>query len=74
MSENNTEIHQEVLYQKIGYNWHVFTIWNEEIYSCKIPSGIDPRVDKVSLIQLIEETTAWPQELKENIAKASTTV
>ncbi len=46
---------QEVLFQKLGNTWFVFTeIGNEMVYSA-LPTGLDPRVTKLELYDVIED-------------------
>jgi len=50
--ENST---REVLFQKMGNTWFVFTeIENDIVYSA-LPEGMDPRTTKLELYTVIEE-------------------
>lgn len=45
----------EVLFQKLGNTWYVFTeIGSEMVYSA-LPTGMDPRTTKLELYDVIEE-------------------
>lgn len=45
----------DVLFQKLGNTWYVFTeLDNEFIYSA-LPEGMDPRTTKLELFEVIEE-------------------
>lgn len=51
--KDNTE--REVLFQKLGTKWYVFTeIGNDFVYSA-LPEGIDPRTTKLELFNVIED-------------------
>lgn len=45
----------EVLFQKLGDGWYLFTEIGEEVIYSKLPDGINPRTTKVELYELIEE-------------------
>ena len=48
---------REVLFQKLGNTWYVFTeIDNEVIYS-PLPHGVNPYTDKLELYNIVEECT-----------------
>lgn len=45
----------EVLFQKLGNSWYVFTeVEGEMIYSA-LPTGIDPHSSNVELFEVVEE-------------------
>ncbi len=45
----------EVLFQKLGNTWYVFTeIGTEMVYSA-LPNGMDPRTTKLELYDVIED-------------------
>lgn len=49
------EITSEVLFQKLGNAWYIFTEVNgEPIYSV-MPDGMDPKTTKLELYDVIEE-------------------
>jgi hypothetical protein len=54
--KNSTETqHKDVLFQKIGNTWFIFSeIKGEVIYSV-MPQGMDPRTTKLELFQVIED-------------------
>lgn len=44
----------EVLFQKLGNSWYVFSeVENDVIYSA-LPEGMDPRTTKLELFEVIE--------------------
>ena len=52
---NNSK--REVLFQKLGNTWYVFTeIDNEVVYSA-LPHGVNPHSDKVELYNIVEKCT-----------------
>lgn len=45
----------EVLFQKLGNTWYVFTeVGTEMVYSA-LPTGMDPRTTKLELYNVIED-------------------
>ncbi len=56
MRATNTQANnQEVLFQKLGNTWYVFTeIGTEMVYSV-LPTGMDPRTTKLELCDVIEK-------------------
>ncbi len=52
---NTNEIQNEVLFQKLGDTWYIFSeIKGEVIYSV-MPEGMDPRTTKLELYNVIED-------------------
>lgn len=45
----------EVLFQKLGNTWYVFTEINSEMVYSALPTGMDPRTTKLELYDVIEE-------------------
>jgi hypothetical protein len=45
----------EVLFQKLGGKWYVFSQIEEEFIYSALPKGIDPRSTKLELFNIIEE-------------------
>jgi hypothetical protein len=52
---SNATIDKEVLFQKLGNTWYVFTEINEELIYSALPSGMDPKTTKMELYEVIEE-------------------
>ncbi|GAB4017883.1 MAG: hypothetical protein Fur0010_18820 [Bdellovibrio sp.] len=51
----NAHLEKEVLFQKMGNTWYVFTeVENDMVYSA-LPNGMDPRTTKLELYEVIEE-------------------
>jgi hypothetical protein len=50
----NNEITKEVLFQKLGQTWYIFTEINEEVVYSAMPDGMDPRSTKLELFDVIE--------------------
>ncbi|MEK6623627.1 MAG: hypothetical protein AABY86_01580 [Bdellovibrionota bacterium] len=53
--KNNQHTENEVLFQKMGNRWYVFTEIESEFFYSPLPEGIDPRSTKLELCQVIEE-------------------
>lgn len=52
---NQSQLEKEVLFQKMGNTWYVFTeVESDMIYSA-LPAGMDPRTTKLELYEVIEE-------------------
>lgn len=45
----------EVLFQKLGHTWYIFTEVNNEIIYSAMPDGMDPRTTKLELFEVIED-------------------
>jgi hypothetical protein len=54
-AKQNTESQKDVLFQRIGQTWFVFTETNGEMIYSVMPEGMDPRTTKLELFQIIEE-------------------
>lgn len=46
---------KEVLFQKLGNVWYIFTEVNDELVYSAMPDGMDPRTTKLELYDVIEE-------------------
>lgn len=57
MSAHSAEFNQnkDVLFQKIGHVWYVFTEIGEEVVYCALPSDVDPRDTSLELYEVIEQ-------------------
>jgi hypothetical protein len=51
----STEITKEVLFQKLGQTWYIFTEINDEVVYSAMPDGMDPRETQLELFDVIEE-------------------
>jgi hypothetical protein len=49
---NNTN---EVLFQKLGQTWYVFSEINGEVVYSAMPEGMNPKETKLELFQVIEQ-------------------
>ncbi len=49
------DTHKDVLFQRIGNTWFVFTENNGEMVYSVMPEGMDPKTTKLELYQIIEE-------------------
>ena len=45
----------EVLFQKLGNIWYVFSEINEDVVYSALPTGMDPRTTDLELYTIIEE-------------------
>ena len=54
-SQDNAQIENEVLFQKLGNTWFAFTEINDELIYSPLPTGLDPRTTKLELYDIIEE-------------------
>lgn len=45
----------EVLFQKLGQTWYVFSEINNELVYSALPAGMDPRSTKLELFHVIED-------------------
>ena len=50
----NPSIENEVLFQKLGNTWYIFTEINEELVYSALPDGMDPKTTKLELYSVIE--------------------
>jgi len=46
---------KDVLFQKIGQTWFIFTEINNEVVYSVMPQGMDPKTTKLELFDVIEE-------------------
>ncbi len=57
-SKNNTTVKnnvKDVLFQKIGNTWFIFSEVNNEVVYSVMPEGMDPKSTKLELYEIIEE-------------------
>ena len=46
---------KDVLFQKIGNTWFIFSEVNNEVVYSVMPAGMDPKETKLELFEIIEE-------------------
>ncbi len=46
---------KDVLFQKIGNTWFIFSEVNNEVVYSVMPAGMDPKTTKLELFEIIEE-------------------
>ena len=46
---------KDVLFQKIGNTWFIFSEVNSEVVYSVMPEGMDPKSTKLELFEIIEE-------------------
>lgn len=54
MTKSTTELQKEVLFQRLGNTWFIFSEINGEVIYSAMPEGMDPRETKLELYQVIE--------------------
>ena len=52
---NSTKNQNDVLFQKLGNTWFIFSEINEELIYSRLPEGMDPYSTKLELYEVIEE-------------------
>ncbi len=55
MTTQTQDITKEVLFQKLGNTWYIFTEVNEELIYSVLPHGMDPHTTKLELYEVIED-------------------
>lgn len=55
MSAQNTALENEVLFQKLGTTWYIFTEIEGDVIYSQLPEGMDPYNTKLELYEVIEE-------------------
>ncbi len=53
--EKTQNTQTDVLFQKLGQTWYVFSEINNEFVYSALPDGMDPRETKLELFHVIEE-------------------
>lgn len=51
----NTQSQNDVLFQKIGGKWYIFSEVSGELVYSAMPEGMDPRSTKLELYRVIED-------------------
>jgi hypothetical protein len=51
---NKSEV-KDVLFQKIGQTWFIFSEVNNEVVYSVMPHGMDPKTTKLELFNIIED-------------------
>ena len=54
-SHNTKNQIKDVLFQKIGNTWFIFSEVNNEVVYSVMPKGMDPKETKLELFEIIEE-------------------
>jgi len=55
MSTKETKKEQEVLFQKLGETWYIFSEVDGEIIYSSLPPGVNPKNTKLELYHIIED-------------------
>lgn len=53
-SKSNTQATSEVLFQKLGNTWYVFTEVSGDMVYTALPYGMDPHTTNLELFEVIE--------------------
>lgn len=53
-SNNTQSAMSDVLFQKLGTTWYVFTETNGEMVYSALPAGMDPQTTNMELFEVIE--------------------
>ena len=53
--KDSKEITKEVLFQKLGNTWFIFTEIDNDIIYSSMPEGLDPRETNLELYDVIED-------------------
>ncbi len=62
---------KDVLFQKIGNTWFIFSEVNNEIVYSVMPAGMDPKTTKLELYEIIEEHMSKVAGTKKRAPEAS---
>ncbi|MBY0518539.1 MAG: hypothetical protein K2P81_16625 [Bacteriovoracaceae bacterium] len=54
-TKSTKSVSSDVLFQRIGNTWFIFTENNGEMVYSVMPEGMDPKTTKLELYQIIEE-------------------
>ncbi len=71
---NNNQVQnsvKDVLFQKIGNTWFIFSEVNNEIVYSVMPAGMDPKTTKLELYEIIEEHMTKVASHKKRAPEAS---
>ncbi len=55
MSQQNQSLENEVLFQKLGATWYIFTEIKGDVVYSQLPEGMDPYTTKLELYDVIED-------------------
>ncbi len=62
---------KDVLFQKIGNTWYIFSEVNNEVVYSVMPQGMDPKETKLELYNIIEEHMSKVANHKRRAPEAS---
>ncbi len=69
-SKTKTQV-KDVLFQKIGNTWFIFSEVNSEVVYSVMPQGMDPKETKLELYEVIEEHLSKVAANKRRSSEAS---
>lgn len=70
-SKKTTDQVKDVLFQKIGNTWFIFSEVNNEVVYSVMPQGMDPKSTKLELFNIIEEHMSKVASSKRRSPEAS---
>ncbi len=61
----------DVLFQKLGNTWYVFSEINDDFIYSALPAGLNPKTTKLELFEVIEEHMKKVSNIEEKITSAA---
>lgn len=69
--QKNQEIEREILFQKLGSTWFIFTEIKGDVVYSQLPQGMDPYTTKLELYEVIEQHMVRVAGQKREIEQAA---
>ena len=60
----------DVLFQKLGNTWYVFSEINDDFIYSALPAGLNPKTTKLELFEVIEEHMKKVSNIEDKITAA----
>lgn len=61
----------DVLFQKLGNTWYVFSEINDDFIYSALPAGLNPKTTKLELFEVIEEHMKKVSNIEDKITAAA---
>ena len=61
----------DVLFQKLGNTWYVFSEINDDFIYSALPAGVNPKTTKLELFEVIEEHMKKVSNIEDKITAAA---
>ncbi len=61
----------DVLFQKLGNTWYVFSEINDDFIYSALPAGLNPKTTKLELFEVIEEHMKKVSSIEDKITTAA---